>query len=96
MRFFVVDLRLRRDVGVGEAAVLVDVADGEEVLAHLGPREERGGPGLEEAPQLRLLAQQLAGEADLADRVLLALLDGDGDEEVAPVRRRGRWRACPP
>ena len=84
----------RRDVGVGVALVLVDRVEGAAVVEQLGAVEELAGLDGELLVEVLFLGEEVAREVELAELVLLALVDVDRDVDVLLVWRTARWSVC--
>ena len=83
-----IDGRVRCDVRVCVALVLVDVEQPVHVVLQASLGETLAAPGGDEGEQLFPGYQQVSGDVDLADVERLAFVDGHGDEDVALVRRQ--------
>jgi hypothetical protein len=87
LALFLVELRRRIDVGEGIAFVAQALADGLGRLGHALAGEHFARLDLDQLRQFLFGHQQLPGQLDRGNRVLLALGDVDGDVDVLLVRR---------
>ena len=81
------DVGVGGDVGVGVPLVLVDVRQDLKVALQDRLGEAPAGPRLHDRQEPLLRLQQIAAHVDLADVERIALFDGNGDEDEAPVGR---------